>query len=50
MSEGKKTITVRVPADVHKDARLVSVERGESLSALIVEWLRLYVKRYKEGA
>lgn len=43
-----KPITVRVPEELWKRARLVSVARGEPLSPLIAKWLRSWVEHHEE--
>lgn len=35
-----KNITVSVPDDVYRDARIRAAERGRSVSALVAEYLR----------
>ncbi len=35
-----KNLTVSVPDDVYRDARVVAAEQDRSLSALVVEYLR----------
>lgn len=35
-----KNITIAVPADVYRDARVRAAERGSSVSALVAEYLR----------
>ncbi len=35
-----KNITVSVPDDVYRDARIRAAERGSSVSALVAEYLR----------
>lgn len=35
-----KNITVRVPDDVYRDARIEAARRGRSVSALVTEFLR----------
>lgn len=35
-----KNITVSVPDDVYRDARIRAAERGRSVSALVTEYLR----------
>jgi len=34
-----KNITVAVPEDVYRRARIAAAERGTSVSALVAEWL-----------
>lgn len=38
--ETVKNITVSVPNDVYRDARIRAAERGSSVSALVAEYLR----------
>jgi plasmid stability protein len=40
-----KNITVSVPDDVYRDARIRAAERGSSVSALVGEYLRSLVER-----
>jgi hypothetical protein len=46
--DGKKALTIRVPVALHREARVLSVLRGESLQDVLVESLREWVKRAKE--
>jgi predicted HicB family RNase H-like nuclease len=43
-----KTITVRVPPDLHQEAKLLSVRKGESLNGIINAWLRTWVEHERE--
>lgn len=43
-----KNITVSVPDDVYRDARIRAAERGSSLSALVAEYLRSLSERETE--
>jgi len=45
-----RTLTVRVPEPLHREARLLSVRRDESLNALIIKWLQAWVDHHKEEA
>jgi hypothetical protein len=40
-----KNITVSVPDDVYRDARIAAAERGTSVSALVVDHLRSVSER-----
>jgi len=46
--DDKKALTIRVPAALHREARVLSVLRGESLQDILVDSLRQWVKRAKE--
>lgn len=43
-----KEITVSIPADVYRDARLCAAERGTSVSALVADYLRSLSARDNE--
>jgi plasmid stability protein len=43
-----KNITVSVPDDVYRDARIRAAERGSSVSALVGEYLRSLSERETE--
>jgi plasmid stability protein len=43
-----KNITVSVPEDVYRDARIRAAERGSSVSALVGEYLRSLSERETE--
>ncbi len=43
-----KNITVSVPDDVYRDARIRAAERGSSVSALVAEYLRSLSERERE--
>jgi plasmid stability protein len=43
-----KNITVTVPDDVYRDARIRAAERGSSVSALVAEYLRSLSERETE--
>lgn len=43
-----KNITVSVPDDVYRNARIRAAERGRSLSALVAEYLRSLSEREAE--
>ena len=43
-----KYLSARLPADVHKTLRRLSVEKEISLQAMVVEALRAYVEQQKE--
>jgi len=43
-----KPLTVRVPEELHREARVLSVKRDEPLSGLIVKWLQAWVDHHKE--
>jgi plasmid stability protein len=43
-----KNITVSVPDDVYRDARIRAAERGSSVSALVGEYLRSLAAREAE--
>ena len=43
-----KNITVSVPDDVYRDARIRAAERGSSVSALVAEYLRSLSERETE--
>jgi plasmid stability protein len=43
-----KNITVSVPDDVYRDARIRAAERGSSVSALVAEYLRSLSQRETE--
>jgi hypothetical protein len=45
-----KNITVSVPDDVYRDARIAAAERGGSVSALVVGYLRSLSERTREFA
>jgi plasmid stability protein len=45
-----KNITVSVPDDVYRDARIRAAERGSSVSALVAEYLRSLAARESEFA
>jgi predicted transcriptional regulator len=45
-----KNITVSVPDEVYRDARIVAAERGRSVSALVVSYLRSLSERTGEFA
>jgi predicted HicB family RNase H-like nuclease len=46
--EEKKMLTIRVPAELHREARVLSVREGVSLNELVTRWLTSWVKRMKE--
>lgn len=43
-----KPITVRVPAELHREARVLSVKRSEPLNGLMVKWLTTWVDHHRE--
>ena len=43
-----KYLSARLPADVHKTLRRLSVEKDVSLQDMVVEALRVYVQEQKE--
>jgi plasmid stability protein len=43
-----KNITVSVPDDVYRDARIAAAERDSSVSALVVAYLRSLSERMRE--
>lgn len=43
-----KNITVSVPDDVYRDARIAAAERDSSVSALVVAYLRTLSERTRE--
>jgi plasmid stability protein len=43
-----KNITITVPADVYRDARIRAAERGSSVSALVADYLRSLSERDHE--
>jgi plasmid stability protein len=43
-----KNITVSVPDDVYRDARIAAAERDSSVSALVVAYLRTLSERIRE--
>ncbi len=43
-----KYLSARLPADVHKTLRRLSVEKEISLQAMVVEALRAYVEQHEE--
>jgi plasmid stability protein len=45
-----KNLTVSVPDDVHRSARIHAAERGTSVSALVAEYLRSLSQRESEFA
>jgi plasmid stability protein len=45
-----KNITVSVPDDVYREARIQAAERGSSVSALVAEYLRSLSAREAEFA
>jgi plasmid stability protein len=47
---GVKNITISVPDDVYRDARIRAAERGSSVSALVGEYLRSLSERDSEFA
>ena len=44
-----KYLSARLPADVHKTLRRLSVEKDVSLQEMVVEALRAYVREQKES-
>ena len=44
-----KPHTIRVPEELWQRARLLSIQRQEPLSPLIVKWLRSWVAHHEEG-
>ena len=44
-----KYLSARLPADVHKTLRRLSVEKEISLQDMVVEALRVYVQQQKES-
>ena len=44
-----KYLSARLPADVHKTLRRLSVEKDVSLQEMVVEALRAYVARQRES-
>jgi plasmid stability protein len=45
-----KNITISVPEDVHREARVRAAERGTSVSALVAEFLRSLSEKDAEFA
>jgi predicted HicB family RNase H-like nuclease len=45
-----KPLTIRVPEPLHREARVLSVQTGESLNALVNKWLASWVAHHKESA
>jgi hypothetical protein len=45
-----KNITVSVPDDVYRDAKIIAAERGGSVSALVSDYLRSLSERSHEFA
>jgi predicted HicB family RNase H-like nuclease len=48
MDEGKKAMTIRIPAELHEQARILSVRSGQSLNSLINLWLARWVRIQQE--
>jgi len=48
MQSGRKVLTVRVPVELHREARQLALEQGRSLNSLVESWLRSWVVRYRE--
>ncbi|MCY4599343.1 MAG: hypothetical protein OXF27_05430 [Acidobacteria bacterium] len=48
-SRNWKYLSARLPADVHKTLRRLSVEKDVSLQDMVVEALRAYVEQHKEN-
>ena len=44
-----KYLSARLPADVHKTLRRLSVEKDVSLQEMVVDALRAYVEQQKES-
>jgi predicted HicB family RNase H-like nuclease len=44
-----KALTVRVPEPLHRDAKLLAVQRGESLNGIMRELLESWVRWAKEN-
>ena len=44
-----KYLSARLPADVHKTLRRLSIEKDVSLQDMVVEALRVYVQQQKES-
>ena len=44
-----KSLPVRVPSELHRRARLVSVQRGEPLNGVLVDLLRKWVEFHEKG-
>jgi hypothetical protein len=45
--ESVRALTVRVPPDLHRRARLLSLRRGVSLNRVLVDLLRQWVEHYE---
>jgi len=43
-----KPLTLRLPDDLHREARLLSVQRGESLNSVLSDLLRKWVEHYRK--
>lgn len=43
-----KTLTVRVDDDLHRRAKLLSVERDESLNSVLADLLRKWVEHFAQ--
>jgi predicted HicB family RNase H-like nuclease len=43
-----KALTVRLPDDLHREAKLLSVQRGESLNSVLRDLLQKWVAHYEE--
>jgi len=44
-----KSLPVRLPEELHKRARMLSVSRGESLNGVLVDLLRKWVEFHEKG-
>ena len=43
-------ITIRVPKELHRRARVLSVQRGETLQAVLEELLLKWVNHFEKAA
>jgi len=48
VKQATKPLTIRVPEELHREARVLSVCRGESLNSLVVKWLQTWVDHHRE--
>lgn len=48
--EARTPVTVRVPVALHREARVLTIERGESMQAVLLDLLQKWVEHHRKEA
>ena len=49
MSEGKRTLSVRLDDETFRQLRVIAAERDKSMQVVAAEWIREKIEREKES-